>query len=160
MVRDPFLYQMLKRVLDSGETLRQKLQLSASETRPYDVYATPLAGTFGPGVLAILHDVTPAERLERVKRDFIANVSHEMRTPLAAIRGYAETLLEGGLQDEQNRRKFVEIIQANGVRLNNIVADFLTLSDLEWGRPETQPGPISVGRSWVARSARWSPRPV
>jgi two-component system phosphate regulon sensor histidine kinase PhoR len=145
VVRDPVLFQMLKRVVDSGEALRQRLQLSSLETRSFEVYAAPLAGAPARGVLAILHDVTPAERLERVKRDFIANVSHEMRTPLATIRGYAETLLEGGLEDTQNRRKFVEIIQANGVRLNNIVADFLTLSELESGRPEIQPGPVSVG---------------
>ncbi len=145
VVRDPVLFQMLKHVVESGETLRQRLQLSALNTRSFEVYATPLAGAPARGVLAILHDVTPAERLERIKRDFIANVSHEMRTPLATIRGYAETLLEGGLEDKQNRRKFVEIIQANGVRLNNIVADFLTLSELESGRPEIQPGPVSVG---------------
>jgi two-component system phosphate regulon sensor histidine kinase PhoR len=71
-------------------------------------------------------------------------VSHEIRTPLATIRGYAETLLEGGLEDKHNRRQFVEIIQANGVRLNNIAADLLTLSELESGRPGAQPGPISL----------------
>lgn len=145
VVRDPVLFQLLKNVVDSGEIQRQRLQLSGSEVRSFEVYATPLAGESDRGALAILHDRTPAERLERIKRDFIANVSHEMRTPLATIRGYAETLLEGGLDDRQNRRKFVEIIQANGVRLNNIVADFLTLSELESGRPEIQPGPVSVG---------------
>jgi two-component system phosphate regulon sensor histidine kinase PhoR len=103
-----------------------------------------LANSTSRGAIAILHDVTPEEHLERVKRDFIANVSHEFRTPLATIRGYAETLLDGGLEDRRNRRKFVEIIQANGIRLNNIAADLLTLSDLEAGRPEPEPGPIPV----------------
>jgi len=145
VVRDPVLFQMLKQVVDTGKTHRQRLQLSTPQiTRSFEVYATPLAGGTTRGALAILHDVTPAERLERMKRDFIANVSHEMRTPLATIRGYAETLLEGGLEDPQNCRKFVEIIQANGVRLNNIVADFLTLSELESGRTDIQPGPVSV----------------
>ncbi len=145
VVRDPVLFQMLRKVVDTGETHRQRLQLSASQnTRSFEVDATPLADGAARGALAILHDVTPAERLERIKRDFIANVSHEMRTPLATIRGYAETLLEGGLDDSQNRRKFVEIIQANGVRLNNIVADFLTLSELESGWTDIQPTPVSV----------------
>ena len=110
----------------------------------FDVHAAPLASTSSRGAIAILNDVTPTEKLERVKRDFIANVSHEIRTPLSTIRGYAETLLEGGLEDKHNRRKFVEIIQANGVRLNNIAADLLTLSELESGRPGAQPGPISL----------------
>jgi two-component system phosphate regulon sensor histidine kinase PhoR len=144
VVRDPVLFRILKEVVDSGTTLRERLQLPAQGTRSYDVYAAPLESTTSRGALAILHDITPTERLERVKRDFIANVSHEIRTPLATICGYAETLLEGGLEDRENRRRFVEIIQANGVRLNNIAADLLILSELESGRPGPPPGPISV----------------
>jgi two-component system, OmpR family, phosphate regulon sensor histidine kinase PhoR len=144
IVRDPGLFRVLKQVVDSGETLRQRLQLSATEARTFEVCAAPLANSSSRGAIAILYDVTPQERLERVKRDFIANVSHEFRTPLATIRGYAETLLDGGLEDHENRRKFVEIIQANGVRLNNIASDLLTLSELEAGRPEPEPGPIPV----------------
>ncbi len=102
---------------------------------------TQLARRHLPSCTIIL---CPTERLERIKRDFIANVSHEIRTPLATIRGYAETLLDGGLEDISNRRKFVEIIQANGVRLNNIAADLLTLSELETGRPEAQPGIVPL----------------
>ena len=144
MVRDPDLFQIVKQVVDSGVEQRKRLQLSTPGTQSFDVHAVPLASTSSRGAIAILHDVTPAEKLERVKRDFIANVSHEIRTPLTTIRGYAETLLEGGLEDERNRRKFVEIIQANGVRLNNIAADLLTLSELESGQPGPQPGPISL----------------
>ena len=144
VVRDPALFRVLKQVIDSGEAIRQRVTLSAREDRSFEAYAAPLANSSSRGAIAILHDVTPQERLERVKRDFIANVSHEFRTPLATIRGYAETLLEGGLEDQENRRKFVEIIQANGVRLNNIAADLLTLSELEAGRPEPEPGPIPV----------------
>ena len=145
VVRDPVLFQIVKQVVDSGVEQRKRLQLStAGMQSSFDVHAVPLASTSSRGAIAILHDVTPTEKLERVKRDFIANVSHEIRTPLATIRGYAETLLEGGLEDKHNRRKFVEIIQANGVRLNNIAADLLTLSELESGRPGAQPGPISL----------------
>ena len=144
IVRDPALFQIVKQVVDSGAALRQRLQLSTPAMHSFEVHAVPLASTSSRGAMAILHDVMPTERLERVKRDFIANVSHEFRTPLATIRGYAETLLDGGLEDETNRRKFVEIIQANGVRLNNIAADLLTLSELDFGRPGAQPGPISL----------------
>jgi two-component system phosphate regulon sensor histidine kinase PhoR len=145
IVRDPVLFQIVKQVVDSGVEQRKRLQLStAGMQSSFDVHAAPLASTSSRGAIAILNDVTPTEKLERVKRDFIANVSHEIRTPLATIRGYAETLLEGGLEDKHNRRQFVEIIQANGVRLNNIAADLLTLSELESGRPGAQPGPISL----------------
>jgi two-component system, OmpR family, phosphate regulon sensor histidine kinase PhoR len=144
IVRDPALFQIMKQVLDSGVAVRRRLHLSMPEMNSFDVHAVPLASTSSRGAMAILQDVMPSERLERAKRDFIANVSHEFRTPLATIQGYAETLLEGGLEDETNRRRFVEIIQANGVRLNNIAADLLALSELEFGRPGTQPGPISL----------------
>jgi two-component system phosphate regulon sensor histidine kinase PhoR len=141
MVRDPDLFRVLKQVVDTGEPVRRRVQLSG---RSFEVNAALLANSTSRGAIAILHDISPEEHLERVKRDFIANVSHEFRTPLATIRGYAETLLDGGLDDKKNRRKFVEIIQANGIRLNNIAADLLTLSDLEAGRPEPEPGPIPV----------------
>jgi len=144
LVRDPHLFQILKRVVDSSETVTQRLQLPTAQGRTFDVHAVPLTGAESRGAIAILHDITPTERLERMKRDFIANVSHEIRTPLATIRGYAETLLDGGLEDGQNRRKFVEIIQANGVRLNNIAADLLTLSELESGRPDAQTGMVPL----------------
>jgi two-component system phosphate regulon sensor histidine kinase PhoR len=141
MVRDPDLFRVLKQVVDTGDAVRQRVQLSG---KSFEVNAALLANSTSRGAIAILHDVSPEEHLERIKRDFIANVSHEFRTPLATIRGYAETLLDGGLDDRKNRRKFVEIIQANGIRLNNIAADLLTLSDLEAGRPEPEPGPIPV----------------
>ncbi len=144
VLRDPGLFQLLQSVISSGETVRQRLKISGRDERTYDVYATPLVDNASRGALSILHDITPIERLERTKRDFVANVSHELRTPLATITGYAETLLNGGLEDEQHRQKFVEIIQANSVRLSNIATDLLTLSELEGGRPATEPEPIPV----------------
>jgi two-component system, OmpR family, phosphate regulon sensor histidine kinase PhoR len=144
VLRDPALFELLESVVDSGGAVRQRISMSVGEERTFEVYATPLANQWNRGALAILHDITPLERLERIKRDFVANVSHEFRTPLATITGYAETLLDGGLEDEHNRRKFVEVIQANSVRLNNLAADLITLSQLEAGWPDVQPAPISI----------------
>ena len=158
VVRDPILFQLLERVVESGETLRQRIKITARDERTFEVHATPLARHSSRGALAILYDITPAERLERAKRDFVANISHEFRTPLATITGYAETLLNGGLEDRAHRRRFVEIIQANSVRLNNIAADLITLSELEAGRPAAQPSPIAV--SEVIQSAMNTLEPV
>ena len=151
VLRDPGLFELLERVVQTGETLRQRIKMTTGEDQTFEVYASPLAGHSDRGALAILHDVTPAERLERIKRDFVANVSHEFRTPLATITGYAETLLDGGLDDRTNRRKFVEVIQANSVRLNNLAADLIVLSQLEAGWPEVQPAPVSIAE--VVRNA-------
>jgi two-component system phosphate regulon sensor histidine kinase PhoR len=143
-VREPELFHMLHEAIESGETVRGRLRFSVQDSRSFDVSAGPLANLRSRGAIAILRDMTQGERVERMRRDFIANVSHEFRTPLATIRGYAETLLEGGLDDQENRRKFVEIILANGIRLNNIAADLLTLAELEEGPPRTEAGPILI----------------
>ena len=144
VVRSPGLNQVVKHVVESGETVHKRLEPFTPGGLTFDVYAAPLSSSSWHGAIATLRDVTPVERLERTKRDFVANVSHEFRTPLATITGYAETLLNGGLEDGANRRRFVEIIQANGVRLNNIAADLLSLSEIEDGRPGAGARPISI----------------
>jgi two-component system, OmpR family, phosphate regulon sensor histidine kinase PhoR len=118
--------------------------MASGDASVFEAHAAPLAIPNGRGVLLILHEITGLERLERIRRDFVANVSHELRTPLTAIRGYAETLLSGALEDGENNRRFVEIIQAYAIRLNNIASDLLTLSDLESCRRDCEAGPISV----------------
>lgn len=149
LVRDPKFLNLIAGVLASGEPVKTKLQFTADDSKIFESYAAPLevraAGApMDRGALVILHDITGLERLERIRRDFVANVSHELRTPLTAIRGYAETLLAGALADTDNNRRFIEIIQAHAIRLNNIASDLLTLSDLESGRRDADPGPVSV----------------
>ena len=144
LIRDPTLLGLVSGVLSSGETIQLKLQFAAEDASVFEAHAAPLSVPPHRGALVILHDITGLERLERIRRDFVANVSHELRTPLTAIRGYAETLLAGGLEDKANNRRFVEIIQAHAIRLNNIASDLLILSDLEAGRRDANPGPVSV----------------
>jgi two-component system, OmpR family, phosphate regulon sensor histidine kinase PhoR len=144
LVRDPDFLEMLRIVVNSGESVKRRMHLAGADSRSFEVQAAPLAGSSSSGAMAILHDITDLERLERVRKDFVANVSHELRTPLTAIRGYAETLLDGALDDPDNRLRFVEIIQSHAIRLNNIASDLLTLSELESGRPPLAPGKLSV----------------
>jgi two-component system, OmpR family, phosphate regulon sensor histidine kinase PhoR len=144
LVRDPDFLEMLRMVVASGESLKRRMHLTGADSRSFEVQAAPLAGASSSGAMAILHDITDLERLERVRKDFVANVSHELRTPLTAIRGYAETLLDGALDDPDNRRRFVEIIQSHAIRLNNIASDLLALSELESGRAPVVPGRLSV----------------
>ena len=144
LIRDPELRGVLERVLSSEAPHRERIQLGAAEGRTFEVQAAPLVAPSYKGAIAILHDITDLERLERVRRDFVANVSHELRTPLTAIRGYAETLLEGALEDSENNRKFLEIIKAHSIRLNNIASDLLTLSELESGKAAGEPEAVPV----------------
>ena len=156
LVPDHALVEILDRVLESGESVTARLQLATGEGRAYEVQADPLRAPSRRGAIALLHDITDLERLERVRKDFVANVSHELRTPLTAIQGYAETLLDGALEDQQNNRKFLEIIRAHSIRLNNIASDLLVLSDLESGRPAPEPERISSALRSNLPYERWS----
>ncbi|MBV8817559.1 MAG: PAS domain-containing protein, partial [Acidobacteriaceae bacterium] len=153
LLRDPNLRDLLVTVLQTGEPLERRILLRGVKSLIFEVQAAPLAAVSARGALAILHNVTELERLERVRKDFVANVSHELRTPLATIRGYAETLLDGGLEDQENNRKFIEIILSHAIRLNNIASDLLIISELESNGSATQPKPVSI-RSVVESALR------
>lgn len=107
----------------------------------------------GGGAVATFVDLTDLRRLEEVRRDFVANASHELKTPLTSIRGYSETLLDTELPEPQ-RQQFLGIIFRNASRLQRIVDDLLDLSRLESGRwdPELQPvDPVALAESsWAA----------
>jgi two-component system, OmpR family, phosphate regulon sensor histidine kinase PhoR len=144
MVRDPGLHELLRSVLATGEPQKLRFKLSVANARTFEVHATPLEMPSGRGAIAILHDITDLERLEQVRKDFVANVSHELRTPLAGIIGYSDTLLDGALEDTRHNRQFVEIIRTNAVRLSNIAADLLILSELESVAEQNEGDIISV----------------
>lgn len=83
------------------------------------------------GALIVINDVTNLRRLESIRRDFVANVSHELKTPITSIEGFAETLLDGALEEPGDARRFVEIIGKQASRLHAIVEDLLALSRVE-----------------------------
>jgi two-component system phosphate regulon sensor histidine kinase PhoR len=90
------------------------------------------------GAVVVLHDITQLRNLERVRRDFVANVSHEFKTPLTAIQGFAETLLGGAIDDTENRRRFLEIILEHARRLARLTDDLLKLSRMDADRLEME----------------------
>jgi two-component system phosphate regulon sensor histidine kinase PhoR len=139
LVREPALREILERVVVSGAPERDLLRLPSAAGRWFEARALPLGHEPRRGAVIALHDVTDIQRQEQLRKDFVADVSHELRTPLAAIRGYAETLLDGGLEDEQNKRRFVEIIFSQAVRLNNIAADLLVISELDSNKESSAP---------------------
>jgi two-component system phosphate regulon sensor histidine kinase PhoR len=97
------------------------------------------------GAVIVLHDITDLRKLERVRRDFVANVSHEFRTPLTAIQGFAETLLAGAMNDPQNRERFLGIIVEHSRRLARLTEDLLMLSKMDADRLELETRRIPVG---------------
>lgn len=152
VVREPALRDILERVVKGGAAEKDLLRLPSAAGRSFEVRALSLGEQPRRGAVIALHDVTDIERQEQARKDFVADVSHELRTPLAAIRGYAETLLDGALEDQANNRKFVEIILAHSVRLNNIASDLLVLSELDSSSGHPTP-PESVRLLDVVESA-------
>lgn len=114
----------------------------AKDKRTVLARARPLTATGGTVILML--DVTEMRRLERIRRDFVANVSHELKTPVSVVRANAETLLDGGLEDAKRSRSFVEAIYRNAERLSRIITDLLELSRIEAGRYEMDLRAIDV----------------
>lgn len=137
--RDHRITTAMQRVVSDARALDLEFQTdaitSAGEPERYFILTvTPLfpsGGNIPAGVLAVFNDVTEIRSLETVRRDFVANVSHEFRTPLAIISGYVETLLDGAIDDRDMALRSLEVIQRHGKRLNLLIDDLLTISQLE-----------------------------
>jgi len=128
-------------------SLRRELIVRGAAERTLDAVASRLADG---SLLLVVRDLTPIRHLERVRQDFVANVSHELKTPLTSILGYAETLLEGGLEDAGRRRGFIETIRDQAARLQAITEDLLVLAELERPDAALALGPVDLAQ--VARS--------
>ncbi|APW58737.1 sensor histidine kinase [Paludisphaera borealis] len=108
------------------------------------VRGTPLPGHPPSGAVLVFHDVTDLRRLERMRQDFVANASHELKTPLASIKAYAETLLDWALNDDAVNRRFLERIDEQVDRLNVLILDMLSLARLESSQAFFEHGPLSL----------------
>lgn len=108
------------------------------------VHGTPLPGLPSPGAVLVFHDVTDLRRLERMRQDFVANASHELKTPLAAIKAYTESLLDWALRDDAVNVRFLERIDEQAERLNQLILDLLSLARLESGQEIFDHQPLEV----------------
>jgi two-component system phosphate regulon sensor histidine kinase PhoR len=143
-LRQADLVALVRQALLGVEELTGEVEVGTVRRRNFSVTAAPVRAAGANGAVLVLHDITELRRLERVRRDFVANVSHEFKTPLTAIQGFAETLLSGALDDKTNRVRFVEIIREHARRLARLTDDLLKLSRIEAGRLELEIRPIRV----------------
>lgn len=105
-----------------------------STRRKLALRATRLPGDPCPGVVVVLHDMTELRRLESLRRELVANVSHELKTPLAAIKGYAETLRLGAINDQEHNLHFIRRIEEQADRLHKMILDILQIARVEAGQ--------------------------
>ena len=129
-IRSSKLQEIIEQALSTGKMVRGEVDLPRRK-RLLDVSAVVLSLESGPGCLAVAYDVTDLRRLEKMRRDFVSNVSHELKTPLTSIQAYADTLLNGGLEDEDSSRMFVERIIEQSERLGMLIQDLLRLAKIE-----------------------------
>jgi signal transduction histidine kinase len=147
-VRELFLHRQAREAVESvlaGDTV-SALEIELFSRRAH-LSGTPLAGG---GAVFVVHDVTRLKRLEQVRRDFVANVSHELKTPLTVVRGYAETLLHDD-PEPAVRRRFLEATLHNAQRMQRLIDDLLDLSRIESGG--WRPHPAEVALEPLAREA-------
>ncbi|MGD8882476.1 MAG: ATP-binding protein, partial [Desulfobacterales bacterium] len=133
IIRSPALQQFIRKALRNKNPSEEDITVFQNEERVIDVKSSALldANQHQIGTLVVFHDVTQMRRLEDMRRDFVANVSHEIKTPLTAIKGFVETLQQGNVEKAKEKERFLGIIQKHVDRLNAIIEDLLALSRIE-----------------------------
>ena len=133
VIRNVEIQQFIQKTLDSRQATEMDIFLPTEDGHFFRFLGASLADCGGSrcGAVIVLNDMTRIRRLEKVRRDFVANVSHELKTPVTSIKGFVETLLDGAVNEPGQARHFLEIIARHADRLNAIIEDLLNLSRLE-----------------------------
>ena len=126
------LTELAQKALSSRELVVKVITIDQENKKTtIEAYATSYSKEGASGVILVLNDISQVIELERIRTDFVANVSHEIKTPLTAILGYSETLLDGAIDEKPINRRFVEKIDDNSKRLRTLVKDLLSLAQIE-----------------------------
>lgn len=131
LTRNRSLDESFRAAIISDEPYRNEFEVSTTPRRILSLHANRLPGDPCPGVVMVLHDVSELRRLESMRREFVSSVSHELKTPLAAVRAYTETLQLGAVEDVENRGYFLSQIMDSADRLNDLIQDMLHLARIE-----------------------------
>ncbi len=132
--RNADLGEVVDDLLGKRETIERTITVYGRDTTHIQVHATIVVhpeGHESSEALLVLNDVSRLRRLEQLRKDFVANVSHELKTPITSIKGFVETLIDGAINDRESADRFMEIILHHTNRLGSIIEDLLSLSRLE-----------------------------
>lgn len=128
------IISIIEEIFRTEKSIKRQVEMQLKlEPRHFEVYGAPVIGNHDEwnGILLIFHDITELKRLEQIRKDFVANVSHELKTPITSIKGFSETLLDGALHDEETLRSFLTIILNESNRLQLLIQELLHLSKME-----------------------------
>lgn len=150
VVRNRAVHQAARDAYETEGPLTTEFEILGKSRKVVAANGTRLPGQPCPGVVLVLHDVTELRRLENLRQEFVANVSHELKTPLTAIKAYAETLLAGALNDADNNVQFVHRIEEQADRLHQLILDLLSLARIESGQEQFDIGPAPLGEAVAA----------
>lgn len=144
MVRRRRLHEVVRQAFVSAEPVREELNWNTALGKSVTIHAVRLPGGPDKGVVIVLHDTSELRRLERLRQEFVANVSHELKTPLSVITACVETLLDGAIDDLEHRGAFLERINEQSGRLFALIVDLLSLARLEAGATDFHLEAIAV----------------
>ena len=145
LTRNPAIYDAFLDGVRGRERAGVKVETYAPVRRVFDLRVVPLRAARGAtGAVGVFFDVTRLERLELIRQEFLSNVSHELRTPLTSIVALTETLEAGAIEDPQNNRRFLTIIQKNASRMHRLIDDILELSAIEAGNVKVKPESVPL----------------
>ena len=146
IVRQTELIEAVRVVVAGAPRVEAEISTGTLRQRFFAVTVASVRAMETSGAVIVLHDITDLRKLERIRRDFVANVSHEFKTPLTAIQGFAETLLAGAMDDPQNRIRFLQIILEHSRRLARLTDDLLELSKMDADRLDLELHRLSVSQ--------------
>ncbi len=133
MLRNRELYDLVKDVVKNKKYMSQELKIITSEEKIFYINIVPISGEKSSGAVAILRDITDLRKLEKVRTEFVANVSHELKTPLTSIAGFVETLLDGAYKSQDHCLYFLNIIKLETDRMTRLINELLYFSRIEAG---------------------------
>ncbi|MFK8112855.1 MAG: ATP-binding protein [Rubripirellula sp.] len=146
VVRSRPLHEIARNCLESGSSVQTEFEASGQVRRDLAVRAALLPGEPAAGAVIVLHDISELRRLENLRQEFVANVSHELKTPLASIKAYAETLRLGALEDKDNNMRFVVQIEEQAERLHQLILDMLQIARVESGDAAFEITQVPIGQ--------------
>ncbi len=139
--------EIVEKGLAATEPHREELEWKGPPVRTLAIYISRFPGHGMPGAVIVVHDTTELRQVEKMRQDFVANVSHELKTPLAVIKSSVETLIDGAAEDLESREMFLTQVMREAERLEELIQDLLSLARIESGNLGLEPMTLALGQA-------------